>query len=170
MTPLVKAILHTFDEYEFGFMRSDIDAPIRRNANYLAALGLVTYTEIMGGLRTGDLGIKRTSAANFNAFLPYLGTDYELLKTQGIDIYSLVRCGLVHNYFIKGDSTMWMRANAPCGIIASSNGPTYFIVNVYRDHFFSGATKFRDAILDGKDPSLVANFEKGMKQIDIPLA
>lgn len=71
MTPLLKAILHIFDEYVFGFMRSDIDAAIRGNANYLASLGLVSYTEVLGGLRTGKLGLKRRSAAsNFNAFLP----------------------------------------------------------------------------------------------------
>ena len=148
MTPLVKAILHTFDEYIFGFMRADIDAAVRGNANYLAALGLVTYTEVLGGLRTGNLGIRGKSAANFNAFLPYLGNDYVKLKHErNIDIYDLVRCGLVHNYFIKGDSTIWMRASGSCcGIIASDTAPTYFIVNIYRDDFFAGVTKFRDEI------------------------
>ncbi len=169
MTPLQKAILHTFDDYVFGFMRSDIDAAVRGNANYLAALGLVTYTEFLGGLQTGNLGVRGQSSANFKAFIPYLGGGYENLEQQGHDIYDLVRCGLVHNYFIKGDSSIWMRANAPCGIIASENGPTYFLVNVYRDHFFLGATKYRDEILDGTAPALEQNFEKGMSQIGIQL-
>jgi hypothetical protein len=169
MTPLVKAILHIFDEYVFGFMRSDIDAAIRGKANYLAALGLASYTEVLGGLRTGDLGKRNCSAANFKAFIPYLGKDYEDLEKRGIDIYDTVRCGLVHNYFIKGDSTVWMRATAPCGIIASPGGPTYFIVNVYRDHFFAGATRFRDEILALGDPTLATNFQTGMNRIGITI-
>ena len=169
MTPLLKAILHIFDEYIFGFMRSDIDAAIRGNANYLAALGLVSYTEVLGGLRTGELGLRGRSAANFSAFIPYLGKDYEDLQKRGIDVYDTVRCGLVHNYFIKGDSTIWMRATAPCGVIASPGGPTYFIVNVYRDHFFAGAALFRDEILEGIDPMLATNFQNGLKQISITI-
>lgn len=169
MTPLLTAILHIFDEYVFGFMRADIDAAIRGNANYLAALGLAGYTEVLGGLWTGELGIRNRSAANFKAFIPYLGKDYEDLQNRGIDIYDTVRCGLVHNYFIKGDSTIWMSATAPCGIIASPGGPTYFIVNVYRDHFFAGATRFRDEILAAGDPTLATNFQKGMNQIGITI-
>lgn len=169
MDSLLKAILHTFDEYIFGFMRSDIEAAIRGNANYLAALGLASYTEVLGGLRTGELGKRGRGVANFKAFLPYLGREYEDLEKRGIDVYDTVRCGLVHNYFIKGDSSIWMGANAPCGIIASPGGPTFFIVNVYRDHFFAGATRFRDEILENSDPALAVNFQKGMHQIGITI-
>ncbi len=115
------------------------------------------------------LGVKGKGAANFNAFLPYLGKGYQNFEKRGIKIYDLVRCGLVHNYFIKGDSTIWMRANAPCGFVSSPNGPTNFYVNVYRNHFFRGATNYRDEILDGSNPTLIRNFENGMKKIDIPL-
>jgi hypothetical protein len=170
MTPLLRAILHTFDEYVFGFMRSDIDAAMRGNANYLSALGLVTYTEVLGGLRTGQLGERGHSKANFNAFLPYLGNDYVQLQKKNIDVYDSVRCGLIHNYFIKGDSTIWMRVSGdPCGIVASSNGATHFFVHIYRDHFFAGATKYRDEILDGSDATLASNFQQGMSRIGIPL-
>jgi hypothetical protein len=61
MDTLLRAILHIFDEYVFGFMRSDIDAAIQGNANYLAALGLARYTEVLGGLRTGELGVRNRS-------------------------------------------------------------------------------------------------------------
>lgn len=166
MTELEKRILHVFDEYVFGFMRSDINAAIRGNANYLAALGLVTYTEILGGLRTGRLGIKGTSQQNFNAFIPYLGNDYLHLKSQGFDIYEFVRCGLIHNYFIKGDSTIWMDATGP-GIIGSSKGRTFFLVKEYANDLFKGAADFRDQILEGKDPTLASNFDQGMKNIEL---
>ena len=167
MTELQKKILAVFDEYIFGFMRSDIDAAIKGDANYLAALGLVTYTEFLGGLWTGGLGLLGTSKDNFNAFIPYLGEPYQRIH-QRVNIYDLVRCGLVHNYFIKGESTIWNKAegDAP-GIIASPGGPTYFICNVYARDLFAGATRFRNEILDEKDPTLAQNFEKGMKNINV---
>lgn len=165
MLPQAERILRFFDEFVFGFMRSDIDVAIRGNANFLAALGLVTYTEVLGGLVTGNAGKNRHASKNFRAFLPYLGKDYKTFDIKGIDIYDTVRCGLVHQYFIKGDSAIWMRASSPCGIIASSNGPTHFLVNVYRDHFFSGATQYRNELLDGSNSTLVANFVKGVQAI-----
>ncbi|MEE8115169.1 MAG: hypothetical protein V3T23_12560 [Nitrososphaerales archaeon] len=169
MTDLQRAILQNFDEYVFGFMRSDIDAAIRGNANYLAALGLVSYTEVLGGLVTGKLGVVGQSGVNFRAFLPYLGSQYKQLESKGIDLYDIVRCGLVHNYFIKGESTIHMHAVAPCGIVASPGGPTYFYVNVYRDHFFAGAARYRNDILDEPQPDLALKFQTGMKNIAIKI-
>ena len=170
MDSTVKQILHSFDEYIFGFMRADIDAAIRGNANYPAALGLVSYTEVLGGLRTGNLGLRNHSSKNFNAFLPYLRKEYLDYARKNIDLYDLVRCGLVHNYFVKGrDSSIWMSASSSCGIIANAVGSTIVIVDVYRDHLFAGATQFRDEILEGSNSTLVPNFETAMRKIDRPL-
>jgi len=160
-------VLRFFDEYVFGFMRNDIDAAVRGNANFLAALGLVSYTEVLGGLVTGNVGKRGCAAENFRAFLPYLGTDYQTFEAKGVNLYDTVRCGLVHQYFIKGGATIWMNANAPCGIFSSPNGPTYFIVNVYRDHLFSGAARYRNELIDGSNAMLVANFENGVKDIGL---
>lgn len=44
--------LDTFREF---IIDNDIPAAINGNANYLAALGLSAYTEIMGGFYCGDL-------------------------------------------------------------------------------------------------------------------
>ena len=148
MNQTQKAILHAFDEHVFGSMRSELDAAIRGRAANLAALGLVTYTEFLGGIATGELGRQSCSGNNFRAFLRYLGSDYEQLAQRGVDIYERVRCGLAHQYWIKGDSTIWLEASAPCGIVSSANGPTYFIVPVYRDHLFRGARILRDEILE----------------------
>ncbi|HET7006241.1 MAG TPA: hypothetical protein VFK65_12145, partial [Candidatus Binatia bacterium] len=118
------AILHVFDEQVFGAMRTELDWALRGAAANLAALGLVAYTEFLGGIVTGNLGHKGSSRSNFRAFLPYLGSDYEDLARRGIDIYERIRCGLAHEYFIKGESTIWPQASAPCGIVSSLNGPT----------------------------------------------
>ena len=169
MSPQMKRVLRFFDEYVFGFMRSDIDAAIRGNANYLCALGLVSYTETLGGLVTGNLALRKYSGANFRAFLPYLGAEYQAFKARGIDIYDVVRCGLVHEYFIKGGPPVWTRARGSCGIISSPGGPTHFIVEDYRDHFFAGATQYRNDLLGGAKKHLTENFEKGIKRIGISI-
>lgn len=169
MTPHMEKVLRFFDEYVFGFMRSDIDAGIRGNANYLCALGLVSYTEMLGGLVTGNLAQRRQSGPNFRAFLRYLGPEYEEIQSKGIDIYDVVRCGLVHQYFIKGGPPVWMHAISPCGIISSPGGPTHFIVQAYRDDFFAGATRYRNDLLGGARKQLTANFEKGIEAIGIAI-
>ena len=106
MNPSQKAILHAFDEHVFGSMRTELDWTIPGRATHLAALGLVTYTEFLGGIATGDLGRQGCSGSNFRAFLRYLGSDYEQLAQRGVDIYERVRRGLAHEYFIKGESTI----------------------------------------------------------------
>ena len=164
-----KAILHAFDDHVFGAMRAEIDWAIRGEAANLAALALVAYTEFLGGIVTGDLGRQGCSGSNFRAFLPYLGPDYKALARRGVDIYDRVRCGLAHEYFIKGESTIWPKASAPCGIISSANGPTYFIVSVYRDHLFGGARKLRDEILEDQSGSATARAKKALAAVGIPV-
>ena len=161
------AILHVFDEQVFGAMRTELDWALRGAAANLAALGLVAYTEFLGGIVTGNLGHKGSSRSNFRAFLPYLGSDYEDLARRGIDIYERIRCGLAHEYFIKGESTIWPQASAPCGIVSSLNGPTYFILSVYRDHLFSGARKLRDEILEDQSGSAIARAKKALSAVGI---
>ena len=161
------AILHVFDEQVFGAMRTELDWALRGAAANLAALGLVAYTEFLGRIVTGNLGHKGSSRSNFRAFLPYLGSDYEDLARRGIDIYERIRCGLAHEYFIKGESTIWPQASAPCGIVSSLNGPTYFILSVYRDHLFSGARKLRDEILEDQSGSAIARAKKALSAVGI---
>lgn len=169
MNPSQKAILHAFDEHVFGSMRTELDWAIRGRAVNLAALGLVTYTEFLGGISTGDLGRQGCSGSNFRAFLRYLGPDYERLAQQAVDIYERVRCGLAHEYFIKGESTIWPQASAPCGIISSANGPMYFIVSVYRDHLFRGARKLRDEILEDQTGGAVARAKTSLSNVGIAI-
>ena len=164
-----RAILHVFDEHVFGAMRTELDWALRGGAANLAALGLVAYTEFLGGIVTGDLGHQRRNASNFRAFLPYLGPYYEELASRGVDIYKRVRCGLAHEYFIKGESTILSEATAPCGIVSSPDGPTYFIVSVYRDHLFAGARKLRDEILEDHSGSVVARAKKALLAVRIPI-
>src|SRR5208337_4728892 len=84
----------------YSSMCKDIEQCMVANANFLVALGLSSYTEIVGGLVTGNLRNLGCSKKNYEAFLNYMGSDYVTLQNT-IDLYTRVRCGLVHEYFVK---------------------------------------------------------------------
>ena len=79
----------------------DIPKAIESKSNYLAALGLSTYTEILGGLRFGDLntGSKATVTASkrYTDFIThYFDSEYgkvdQLLRRDGLKgLYAVVQ-------------------------------------------------------------------------------
>lgn len=94
--------------------------------NFMCALSLLCYTEFMGGVRR-NLFKQGEAKNNFNSFLQELGEDY---SSQTIDVYSIFRCGLAHEYFVKEDCTVYMLGNKrpALGIEA---GRYYFVVEQY---------------------------------------
>jgi len=118
-------------------MVKDINAAIDGEANYLVALALSAYTEFLGGLYRCNIR-EGQAKKNYNHGLKKLGEEYiRLLDEHGDDVYERVRCGLVHEYFIKGLAKVWMREPAPtdCGIEFRSDGFINFYVSRYFDDF-----------------------------------
>lgn len=131
------------------FMFSDIEREIqlaRANAkdiqamginagggNFLAALGLLCYTEFGGKLR---FGVKRpdgtdVASANFNQFFELLGADYKSFRSKH-NVYDLFRCGLAHEYYVKKSCTIAMLSTGlGPGIGIDSSGCYFFIVESY---------------------------------------
>jgi len=71
--------------------------------NFLAALGLLCYTEFGGKLR---YDCKRSdgrdhASENFNRFFDDLGTSYKALRAARHNVYDVFRCGLAHEYYVK---------------------------------------------------------------------
>ena len=100
-----------FFDNQVKWMCSGIEATMNsKESIYTCALALSTYTEIMGGLVTGNLKQEGKSRSNFEAFLPYLGDKYveldNLIKTQYRDnlrnLYTAVRSKLVHEFALRG--------------------------------------------------------------------
>ena len=67
--------------------------------NFLAAIGLLCYTEFAGGLKNDDFSPGKTRA-NFDSFFDELGPDYKAFNAKH-DVYRDLRCGLVHEYYVK---------------------------------------------------------------------
>jgi hypothetical protein len=102
-------------------------------ANFLAALGLLCYTEFGGKLRFGNKRPDGTDVAslNFNQFFDLLGPAYQAFRGQH-DVYDLFRCGLAHEFYIKKSCTIAMLANGPGpGINVHPSGQYEFVVESY---------------------------------------
>lgn len=85
---------------------ADIEKSIKAGTNILTALGLLCYTEYVGGIIRGKVDVRGESQNNFKEGLYKLGEGYRLFdslleKNFGMDTYVMFRCGLVHRYMTK---------------------------------------------------------------------
>jgi hypothetical protein len=156
-----------FDVFLFGFILNDIKQCIKAKANYVIALALLSYTEYVGALISGNIGLKGRGIPrkNFHNALEYFPKEYldidAKIQVEYIDnngkrkkekgIYSLYRCGMVHEYFVKGDSIIH---NNPYGQLKShigiikDKGKFKFHTNEYFRDFQSAIKKIYKKILD----------------------
>lgn len=99
--------------------------------NFLAAMGLLSYTEFFGEQKYKHTG-RGCCSKNFNDLFDDLGDEYRLFREAGEDIYSIFRCGLVHEYYTKQDCTIYMLKNErSAGIGKEHDGKYYFVVETY---------------------------------------
>jgi hypothetical protein len=145
-----------FKEYVFGFIFHDITREVDHaragagGGNLLAALGLLCYTEFLGSFKTGIRGRGR-SRKNFNAFFPELGPCYAALA-KTLDVYEVFRCGLVHEYLVKGDAIIAMlKGSEPCGIARDRDGRYYFVVERYFEDFSRACQRLYDHLMAQTD-------------------
>lgn len=176
-----------FDQYVRGFMYHDIsEATDKAAANFLVALGLSVYTEVTGGLVTGELKNPSWASKNYKAFLNYMGSYYVQLDNR-INLYKRVRCGLAHEYFIKGPGIvartlvdqngspenvpgiLLSAKDSPLSIITESGPRTlpmdtiaFGLRNYFRD-FQRAVDRYHQDLLRPENLHLIAKFEKALK-------
>ncbi len=192
-------IIDYFQQFIFGFIYHDIEQCIKARANYVVALALLSYTEYIGGLISGDLGLRGKGRFNFEKALEYFPKEYKEInssikieyideygKTQIDDgIYSLFRCGMVHEFFIKGLPTIIY--NNPDGYIKDHIGivskeyliewpeeismPPYpnkvfeFYTSEYFRDFKSAIDRIFKLLVVDKDQKLLEGFNKSLDRI-----
>lgn len=116
------------------------NAGINGGGNFLAALGLLSYTEFVGKIKYGKKSGSRDSASgNFNAFFNDLGSYYKEFNS-GLDkkknVYDIFRCGLAHEYFVKDSCTIYMLEKQGLhGVGIDENDNYYFVVETYFNDF-----------------------------------
>jgi hypothetical protein len=160
----VRQVDNFFNEYIFGFIYRDVEAAIKAKANYLVALGLVAYTEFMGGLVGGTLGQSGHSRERFYEFFDLLGPAYKSVrkKREVTKVYTNIRCGLAHAYFIDQDSVVKMSADkshgGKCGIEVAPDGVVYFVVERYWRDFKAATARYHESLVKRHDVHLLSLF------------
>lgn len=189
-----------FNDYIFGYIFNDIKNCIKARANYTVALGLLSYTEFLGGFINGTLGLTGKSNEQFNKALEFFewngDKDYYKnfkIKFKDVDflikignIYTLFRCGIAHEYFIKSDSLVH---NNPNGY-TDSNGKHYsegcisedagvqiikegnvkrlrFHNNAYFRDFKNAWMKYYDTLFQKKNANLLNNFNNALDRVSV---
>jgi len=118
LSEVVNKIQHIMLEFQIGDIRKALwDA----KANFLVAIGCVVATEFLGGLLTGTLGVEGGSKERFIIGFKYLGEQYANLADNTLgDIYTNLRCGLVHQYLPDGTEGIYAgsQIDAPGVIVA----------------------------------------------------
>lgn len=156
------------DTIVHGFMGHDLQVAVEGKANFLAAMGLLDYTEILGGLVLGNLNA--AAEPKFEAFLPYLGPCYEevnrRLKSRkggkkGKGIYSF-RSAFTHTYGFKSAGVIRMNVDrhGRCGIEFDEAKGWDFCVQQYFLDFRDGVERLRQKLQT--DSTLVSNFVKAL--------
>jgi hypothetical protein len=173
-----------FDKMCRTFMVEDIRKGIDlATANYLVALGLLSYLEVLGGLITGNGAAAGGSFAksNFEGALNHMPNEYAKLnatlkvapatgKLQK-GIYGVFRCGLVHEYAPKGQVIVYSKPNsapdaARCGLEIDDDGTNKRLVvnnnELFRD--FKALVEKVGGWVDTQDaqhyPNVKAVFER----------
>ncbi len=131
--------------WPYSGMVNDLLGCIREGGNYLAALGLASYTEVCGRhiLFGGNQSIKDWRC--YNHFIEYMGAG-EVLKQQvlfegkRVHFKDAVRNGLVHRYFMKVESggvAMVSKRPQPtrCGFLIGSTGSGTNVIMVVVPYF-----------------------------------
>jgi hypothetical protein len=193
-------IIDYFQHFIFGFIYHDIERCVEARANYVVALALLSYTEFIGGLISGRLGLKDKGVptSNFNEALQYFPKEYASLnaslkieykddngKTQTEQgIYALFRCGMVHEFFIKGFATIYndpdghaqdhigiVKAERPIEWPEEHSIPPYlnkvleFHTNEYFRDFKSAVDRIFKLLIVDKDQRLLRGFNDSLDRV-----
>jgi len=157
-------IWDSFFYYQVSMMYDGIEILLERGkAHHLCALALVTYTEVMGGLVTGELKKEfGASKSNFEAFLPYLGEKYVKLNEKH-NIHKNVRSKLVHEFAPRQSHGIWFTKkplDIRIGIEYIGEHLNFHLREYHRD-FKKGVEKYKSELEHyKKNPEILGNFIK----------
>lgn len=171
--------------YVKGFIFSDIENCIKAKANFAVANILMTYTEYVGALISGNLGLNGHSEESFNLFLSYMKWNcdqqyyqdfvVEYLDDAGnknsMNIYVAFRCGLVHEYFPKFPSMIHNNPDVNY-VVSEDKGIGWhenklrFHTNAYYRDFKEAFTLIEKEVFEKKNQSIIENIQKGLSRIE----
>jgi hypothetical protein len=120
----------------FGRLLLHITKVPSGGGNFMAALALLSYTEYVGRLKNNDFS-DQNSKKNFDDFFRDLGQAYAQFLSQH-NAYKIFRCGLAHEYYVKKDCVIAVRATSNVAAGIGYDGQKYFfVIEKYFDDFKS---------------------------------
>jgi hypothetical protein len=128
--------------WPYNGMVNDLWRGVQANENYLVALGLFSYSEILGRNILNKLDVHDDGLPYFKEFtIKYVGYKDEDLKK----LFDSARNGLSHRYFMKHqEGTVYNdQGNLPCGYEISATSIKIYI-HTYFKHFVLGLEKYLD--------------------------
>lgn len=161
-----------FRNYVFGFMEGDLKREIwlaRKyehdviagvfpgtypgGSNLLAALGLLSYTETLGGFMTSA-----GSEQAFRAFFVDMGPCYAAFEKsqRNPTVYNRFRNGLAHKYDVEGGADFLMvKGREACGIgVDRESGRFFFVVEQYFEDFQRAARRLYKLLTGDEGPPI----------------
>jgi hypothetical protein len=140
--------------WPYNGMVNDVLGSLQTGGNYLAALGLASYTEICGRQIFFDGDNDKEDWKCFNKFIEHMGSGEILNKNLIFDGHPIkfkdaVRNGLVHRYFMKvgsGAVAMWSTKDEAqrTGFIMKNQNEVIMVVIPYFILFCNAVKKARD--------------------------
>ncbi len=130
------------DKEPYHWMVNDLYRGIQAEQNYLVALGIFSYSEILGREISDSINKKGGGSDCFREFTEkYIGYEF----TDWENIFDDIRNGLAHRYFIKNRLGTICNDNGdlPCGIVENADKIDIHI-NTYFRHFVKGLKKYLD--------------------------
>lgn len=107
--------------------------------NFLCAISLFSYIEFLGKIKyakTRKQGERLVdlASANFNCQFDDLGNYYKTFRISH-NVYDLFRCGLVHEYYVKGNCCIYMFGDKSLNGIGFKDSQYYIIIeNLFNDY------------------------------------
>ena len=155
-------LFETYFGRQLSWMYSGIEHTLKTESAHSCALLLSTYSEVLGGLVTGNLQDNDQMRNNYVKFLEYMGSHYLALHSK-YDLYKIVRNKLVHEFSPKSSYTIWATESPnkeKFGIEIIDGNLNFNLQEYYRD-FKNAVEKYKGEI--GKEGILILNFIRALK-------
>ena len=162
------AVESYFDRFVKGEMYHSIEALLTRETRISCALLLATYTEIIGGLMTGNLLKDNNSKVNFTHFIKKMGQPYEDVDIK-VNLHKRMRCGLVHEFAPKKQFIVFLTESAQDGRC----GVEYFdesdVLNIHLREYYRDwkevVESYYSELMAMTNPDLTVKFLNSMKSV-----
>ena len=162
------AIESYFDRFVKGEMYHSVEGLLTRETRISCALLLATYTEVIGGLMTGNLLKDRHSKVNFTHFIKKMGKSYEDVDSK-VNLFKRMRSGLVHEFAPKKQFIVWLTESEQDGRCGVEYYDGSDVLNIHLREYYRDWKKvvesYYDELMAGTNPKLTVNFLNSMKSV-----